>query len=64
MADDITIKDRELERIVEHRLISALNLGLDPEDAEACAGSFVDLHDLERLINRGCDPAVAFAILA
>ena len=63
MADDITIKDRELERIVEHRLLTGLNLGLDPEEAEVCAGSYVDLHDLERLIGDGCPPGVALSIL-
>lgn len=58
-----TQEDRELQRLVEHRLDFALRLGFPLEDAELIASSSCDLHEIEGLIKKGCPVNVVLRIV-
>jgi hypothetical protein len=55
-------EETEQERVRLWRLERALSLGLDMDTAETFAAGDGDLHQLERLIDAGCDPPVAARI--
>lgn len=55
--------DRDLE-LFTWRYEYALELGLPPDVAAEVAESRLDLHALETLIGRGCDPELGVRILA
>ena len=55
----------EAQRVVEWRAFRLEKLGIDdPALRDEIADSFVDVHDLERLLNAGCKLDVAWRILA
>jgi hypothetical protein len=51
------------ETVYDWRLEEALRFGFCQDEAHVVAGSPVDLHQLEQLIDGGCSPATAFEIL-
>ena len=53
----------EGERIWQWRFSEAVKLGLGLDDAQVLAGSDVELAELRRLVERGCEPETAFEIL-
>jgi hypothetical protein len=56
-------EERDLQRLVEHRLLTALKLGFPLEDAELIASSSCDLHEIERLRGLGCPPGLTLQIV-
>jgi hypothetical protein len=50
--------------VVRWRTERLVALGYDPHDARLLAISQVDVHELERLIGKGCPPATAVRIAA
>jgi hypothetical protein len=53
----------EERRLLEWRLRQLLRLGVSPLLAEIAAPGRLDLHELERLIERGCPPDTAVEIM-
>ena len=61
--DELEALDDEL--IVTHwRAERLVGLGYEPREAASLALSEVDVHELERLIRKGCPPATAVRIAA
>jgi hypothetical protein len=54
--DELIVMDWRTERLV--------GLGYEPPEAASLALSEVDVHELERLIGKGCPPATAVRIAA
>lgn len=59
---ELEFEDREEALIHEWRAEQLTNLGISTIVAQAVA-SFVDWHDLARLIERGCPPELALEIV-
>lgn len=52
-----------MEEVVAWRIVNLLDAGYPLPDAEQLARSDVDLHEAVALLQRGCPPATAVAIL-
>ena len=61
--DELEALDAELV-VTGWRTERLVGLGYDPREAASLAFSEVDLHELERLIGKGCPPATAVRIAA
>jgi hypothetical protein len=59
----VTIKDLQNAEVLCWRERRLLGMGFDPELAYDAARTTLDLHELERLLGRGCPPKTAVAIL-
>ena len=57
-----TEESEEDERVYEWRVEQLSGLGLSPVIASAVA-SFVDWHEIARLVERGCSPDLALEIV-
>jgi hypothetical protein len=54
----------DAEQIQEWRRDYAIKLGFPISDSEAIAVLPLDLHEIERLVQMGCAPALALEIVA
>jgi hypothetical protein len=61
--DELDTLDAELI-VMRWRIERLVGLGYEPPEAASLAISEVDIHDLERLIGKGCPPATAVRIAA
>jgi hypothetical protein len=59
----VTTKDLQNIGVVCWREQRLLDMGFDPKLACEVALTTLDLHELERLLGRGCPPPTAVAIL-
>jgi len=61
--DELDTLDAELS-VMGWRTERLVELGYEPPEAASLAISEVDIHELERLIGKGCPPATAVRIAA
>jgi hypothetical protein len=61
--DELEALDNELV-VTRWRTERLVGLGYEPPEAASLAVSEVDVHELERLIGKGCPPATAVRIAA
>jgi hypothetical protein len=59
----VTIEDLQNAEVLSWRELRLLGMGFDPERAYEIARTILDLHELERLLGRGCPPQTAVAVL-
>lgn len=59
----MTIKDLQNAEVLWWRERPLLGMGFDPELAYDAARTTLDLHELGRLLGRGCPPPTAVAVL-